>query len=340
MADQKVSALPPIPVVDRSADQLYIVDVSAGTSNKVSPNTLLGIAGNPVGDTDSQTLTNKTVGNTNAITQKAGVFTLQDDTDTTKQAQFSLAALSSGVTRIFTLPNGTSTLVSTGATQTLTNKTLTSPTINTATIVNPTITADSIAGFSSSTTGTIFGASIASGVVASAALLNSVNTAAIQSNAVDYTKVANGMVVQIVSTNYSAVATGTNLIPNDDTIPQITEGTEFMTQAITPKSATNRLFIEAKIFIASTSNANKIAALFQDATANALAAQSVYIGGFGDGVGLYITHDMVAGTTSPTTFRVRGGGDVAGTFTFNGSASARKFGGVSLSTIKITEYKA
>lgn len=149
-----------------------------------------------------------------------------------------------------------------------------------------------------------------------------------------------GLVVQIAATNYSAVATGSTMIPNDDTIPQITEGNEFMTQIITPKSATNRLFIEAKISLAVSSNASRIAALFQDATANALAVQATYVGNFTDPVTLYITHDMVAGTTSSTTFRVRGGADVAGTWTMNGQAGARKFGGVTLSSIKITEYMA
>lgn len=51
-----------IPSVDRAADKMYIVDVSAGTSNYVLPNNLLGFTGgNPVSTTDTQTLTNKTL---------------------------------------------------------------------------------------------------------------------------------------------------------------------------------------------------------------------------------------------------------------------------------------
>jgi hypothetical protein len=160
--------------------------------------------------------------------------------------------------------------------------------------------------------------------------------------AIDSTKVtfATGFPIQIVSTNFSAVATGTTVIPYDDTIPQITEGTEFMTQAIIPKSVTNRLFIEAKIYASNTVIQEIIAALFQDASANALATQVVYGSTATGEVCLFVSHDMVAGTTSSTTFRIRMGGAAASTTTFNGRGGARKFGGVTLSTFKITEYRA
>jgi hypothetical protein len=58
----KLTALTAIPSVDRAADLLYIVDSSGGTSNKVTPNNLLGFTGgNPVSTTDTQSLTNKTL---------------------------------------------------------------------------------------------------------------------------------------------------------------------------------------------------------------------------------------------------------------------------------------
>src|SRR3990167_3333856 len=58
------------------------------------------------------------------------VFTLQDDGDNTKQLQFQLSGISTGTTRTITVPDASTTIVGTDATQTLTNKTLTSPTIN------------------------------------------------------------------------------------------------------------------------------------------------------------------------------------------------------------------
>lgn len=149
-----------------------------------------------------------------------------------------------------------------------------------------------------------------------------------------------GVPVQLVSTMYSAASTTTSLIPEDDTVPQITEGTEFMTQAITPKSATNRLFIRARAHVSPSNINDTIGALFQDANANALAGNIRSSSGASAMPGLDIEHDMVAGTTSATTFRVRLGLALAGTLTFNGFGGARKLGGISLSSISILEYKA
>jgi len=144
-------------------------------------------------------------------------------------------------------------------------------------------------------------------------------------------------VVQIVNTNEGGVETGTTQLPFDDTIPQITEGNEYMTLAITPKSTTNKLKIDVVIHLASNVAANLCAALFQDATAGALACGFQYIGA-GVMTEIKFTHYMAAGTTSATTFRVRGGNSAAGTTTFNGAGAARKYGGKLVSSITITEY--
>lgn len=147
-------------------------------------------------------------------------------------------------------------------------------------------------------------------------------------------------VVQQVGTAYSAVATGTTSIPQDDTIPQNTEGDQYMTQVITPKSATSILIIEVDILIANNANNAKLAAIFQDSVANALAAKYVYLGTWTDPTFLVLRHVMVAGTTSPITFKVRGGASGAGTTTFNGANGSRLLGATSKSSIKVTEVRA
>lgn len=143
---------------------------------------------------------------------------------------------------------------------------------------------------------------------------------------------------QFVNTQTGTSATGTTTIPFDNTIPQNTEGTEFMTLAITPTSSTNALFIQVDI-VCSYSIANTMtAALFQDSTANALAAASEYQT-TGTGITtISFNHRMIAGTTSATTFKVRAGGETAGTMTFNGISGTQYMGGVFTSSISITEY--
>lgn len=161
--------------------------------------------------------------------------------------------------------------------------------------------------------------------------------AAIDSSKISFT--TSGLVVQVKSTNYTALASGSTVLPYDDTIPQITEGNEFMTQAITPKSASNRLSIEATLFLSSSSGTTDMSvALFQDATANALAATDQTHEAAAHIENITIRHDMVAGTTSSTTFRVRAGTSGAGTTYFNGAGGLRRFGGITVSNIKITEY--
>lgn len=159
-------------------------------------------------------------------------------------------------------------------------------------------------------------------------------------NSITHTMLSAGMVVQESVSSFTAVATGTTVLPLDDTIPQITEGIEFMTISFTPKSATNILVIEANVMLASSVANNLIAALFQGATANALAAGSSNNQTANSARMVHVTHSMAAGTTSAITFRIRGGGNGAGTTTFNGVSGARLFGAISKSYIKVTEYKA
>lgn len=144
--------------------------------------------------------------------------------------------------------------------------------------------------------------------------------------------------LQIVNVTDSAFATGTTVMVNDDTIPQNTEGDEVMTLAITPQSATSKLKIDVTYFGASNSagGVGMAVALFQDSTADALASIMQQTSGANETVAISFTHFMTSGTTSATTFKVRGGG-LAGTHTFNGAAAARIFGGVASSSITITE---
>ena len=74
------------------------------------------------GTLDTATVSNKTNNNTNTYVAKNTNFTLQDDGDVTKQAQFQLSGLTTGTTRTYSLPDATTTIVGTDTSQILTNK--------------------------------------------------------------------------------------------------------------------------------------------------------------------------------------------------------------------------
>lgn len=150
-----------------------------------------------------------------------------------------------------------------------------------------------------------------------------------------------GVPVQVVKSQDGAVATGSTTLPRDDTIPQNTEGTQFLSVSITPKSATNNLVIHVVAHISSANaTAALTAALFQDTTAGALAAINTTGSATGTAPTLMtFTHTMLSGTTSSTTFKVRVGDNAAGTVTFNGTGGSRLLGGVMASSIVIMEYK-
>lgn len=149
-----------------------------------------------------------------------------------------------------------------------------------------------------------------------------------------------GLTVQVVNFESGSVATGTTTLPADDTIPQNTEGNEYMSLAITPTNISNKLKIDVVIAVVGNSTDSSLtAALFQDNTISALAAALVSTPATTRSYPVVFSHYMTAGTTSSTTFKVRIGGANAGTTTFNGFNSGRIFGGVAASSITITEIK-
>jgi len=152
------------------------------------------------------------------------------------------------------------------------------------------------------------------------------------------------VLAQVVTFQTGTVATGIVPLPHDNTIPQNTEGDQYMSLAITPTNVANTLEIEVDLFGQESTNTSDgfAVALFQDSIANALTAggaQLEGVAGAGSHTGVHLKHFMTAGTTSVTTFKVRAGLNGAGTFVFNGTGgSTQVFGGVMASRITIKEY--
>jgi hypothetical protein len=147
-------------------------------------------------------------------------------------------------------------------------------------------------------------------------------------------------VVQVKNVMDYNIDDGTTIIPHDNTIPQKTEGDEFLTLAITPKSALSKLKIEVHGFWGTTAANWLTVALFQDDGVNAIQVATRISHASANATnlsGTSLVHFMTAGTTSSTTFKVRVGNAGASTTTMNGINGNRLFGGVMGSGITITE---
>jgi hypothetical protein len=128
-------------------------------------------------------------------------------------------------------------------------------------------------------------------------------------------------------------------MPNDNTIPQNTEGTEVLTLAITPKFSTSTLEIifSAPCIQSGIGSGGPTVALFQDSTANAIAGQALNAASTRSHTGV-LRHVMTSGTTSSTTFKIRVGAN-ANTCYINADSSGNRLdGGVANTYLTISEY--
>ena len=150
-----------------------------------------------------------------------------------------------------------------------------------------------------------------------------------------------GCTLQVVNYQFGSVSSlGNALFPYDDTIPQIGEGGEVMTLAITPTAATSKLIIDVLVNTSPTLSSEKmVVALFQDTTADAIACVSDEFYDAGHMVAIPLKYYTSASSTSARTYKVRlGRTDSSGNaVTVNGYNGSRKFGGVLATSITITE---
>lgn len=139
--------------------------------------------------------------------------------------------------------------------------------------------------------------------------------------------------------NSTAQSTTASIIPLDNTIPQITEGGEVLSGSFTPVSATSTFEVRVDLMVSTSNNISVCVALFQDTTANALAARWQKVPAADDLVNVSFIHRMSSVSVAATTFRVRIG-SAGSTTAINGTTAARVGGGVVRSSITVTEYLA
>lgn len=140
---------------------------------------------------------------------------------------------------------------------------------------------------------------------------------------------------------YTTSTSGTTVLPQDNTVPQNTEGDEYMlSDQIIPYASTNifLIIVLCNIYYANVSQGT--VALFQDTTAAALASTMLTSAGntIGPGAQMLI-HAMVTGATTATQFKVRAGTS-SGTNYFNKSSGGDVMGGTLTSGILIMELEA
>lgn len=124
-------------------------------------------------------------------------------------------------------------------------------------------------------------------------------------------------------------------IPDDDSIPQFSEGTLILSLSFTPKSASSNIWIIFATGGTPTTSSAGIAALFVNSGANAISAAYLGQRGSGSSYSGVLQYITTSGSTSARTYQVRVGG---GGFQINSGSSSRKFGGVAATYLIIIEF--
>ncbi|MGJ5032364.1 DUF2793 domain-containing protein [Bradyrhizobium sp. HKCCYLS2038] len=137
------------------------------------------------------------------------------------------------------------------------------------------------------------------------------------------------------------VRSGTStVIPWDDTIPQISEGTEVISTTVTPKSVTNKLRVRFEASLSpDTGGIDVTAALFLNSVTNAIRSTSIYLASINHSAPVVLTHEFVPATTSPITLSVRVGPAAGGVY-WNGTSTGRRLGGNQVITLTVDEIIA
>lgn len=140
------------------------------------------------------------------------------------------------------------------------------------------------------------------------------------------TEAAAGKILQVVSTSTSTVYTTTSQIPNDNSVPQSSEGAAMtnLDTTITPIKSTSKLKIEVDLPNASNDSSGGYgasAALFRDSATSAIMCTRGEDGNNGAAYNLGFVYMDDANSTSATTYKIRFGRTNGGTARMNTNTS-------------------
>ena len=149
-----------------------------------------------------------------------------------------------------------------------------------------------------------------------------------------------GHILQVQHNISGATFQAATAIPEDDTIPQNTEGGEFCTIAFTPKSATSTILIDARMSSGKSGAGGEfthVIAIFKDSVADAIAVGFTHVTA-GHCAHCTCFHTESAGSITARTYKMRVGSEGGATLNVNVvGGTTRVYGGVSRSGMTITE---
>ena len=136
---------------------------------------------------------------------------------------------------------------------------------------------------------------------------SSVTAGTFYGNGAGLTNVTAGLLLRKTAYDIPRQSIGHDSFPLDDTIPQISEGTEFFSQAYTPSTANCDLYIYCSAGIRERTNvADDVGmALFISDQTDALRVVTGFMQGYGHGEHLHLYHKMPSWVVSAKTFSLR-----------------------------------
>ena len=136
---------------------------------------------------------------------------------------------------------------------------------------------------------------------------SSVTAGTFHGNGAGLTNVTAGLLLRKTAYDITRQSIGHASFPLDDTIPQISEGTQFFSQAYTPSTANCDLYIYCSAGIRERTNvADDVGmALFISDQTDALRVVTGFMQGYGHGEHLHLYHKMPSWGVSAKTFSLR-----------------------------------
>ena len=136
---------------------------------------------------------------------------------------------------------------------------------------------------------------------------SSVTAGTFYGNGAGLSNVTAGLLLRKTAYEISRQAISPSSFPLDDTIPQISEGTEFFSQAYTPSTANCELYIYCSAMIRERTNvADDVGmGLFISDQNDALRVVTGFMQGYGHGELLHLYHKMPSWGASAKTFSLR-----------------------------------